>query len=328
MIKLAVLCPAEIAKRRFMPALSLCPSFSFIGVGAHRLEKAEEFLREYPGRLFETYEDVITCDEIDAVYIPLPPALHYEWAKKALENGKHVLLEKPFATTLSDTEDLIRLAEEKNLALHENYMFVFHDQIKEIHDLIQSGEIGEIRLIRMSFGFPMRPAGDFRYDKALGGGAFLDAGGYCLKGAGLLLGKTASVTAASVNYTPDFDVELYGSATVENEEGITAQLSFGMDNNYKCSLEIWGSKGSLTTGRFFTAPAGYAPRAVIEKNGECREITFSSDDTFRKSIEFFQQCTENSAVRLENDRTILRQAGLMDEFRWLSGLEIPEDDQN
>ncbi len=321
MINLAVLCPAEIAKRRFMPALNLCPDFSFIGVGMHRREKAEEFLKEYPGKLFENYEEVISAENVDAVYIPLPPALHVEWAKKALENGKHVLLEKPFAPTLSEAEDLIYLAESKDLALHENYMFIFHEQISKIQKLIDDGTIGDVRLMQMSFGFPMRPAGDFRYDKKLGGGAFLDAGGYCLRAAGLMLGETASVTAATVNYTPDYEVELYGSATVVNEDGLTAQLSFGMDNNYKCSLEIWGSKGTLSTNRFFTAPAGFAPTAVIEKNGSREEIPLPADDTFRKSILYFEQCIKDEVIRKESYHSILKQAGLMDEFRWLSGLE-------
>lgn len=322
MFNLAVLCPAEIAKRRFMPALNLCPEFSFIGVGAHRREKAEEFLAEYPGKLFENYEEVLSAENIDAVYIPLPPALHVEWAKKALESGKHVLLEKPFAPTLSDAEDLILLAKSKGLALHENYMFIFHEQIREIRKLVDDGTIGDVRLMRMSFGFPMRPSGDFRYDKKLGGGAFLDAGGYCLKGAGLLLGESASVTAATVNYAPDFDVELYGSATVVNEDGVTAQLSFGMDNNYKCNLEIWGSRGTLSTNRFFTAPAGFAPTVVIEKNGNCEELSLSPDDTFQKSIRYFGQCIENDVTRKDSYHSILKQAGLMDEFRWLSGLEV------
>lgn len=321
MISLAVLCPAEIAKRRFMPALKQCDNFRYLGVGMHRREKAEEFLSEYPGKLYESYEEVLKDPEVQAVYLPLPPGLHHEWGKKALLAGKHVLMEKPFAMSLEEAEDLLDTAKDRGLALHENYMFVFHRQVAEIRDLVQSGEIGEIRLLRMSFGFPMRPAGDFRYDKALGGGALSDAGGYCLRAAGLLLGETASVTAAAANFTKDFEVDLYGSATVVNEEGVTAQLSFGMDNNYKCSLEIWGSKGTLTTGRFFTAPAGFAPMAVIEKNGECRDVPLSPDDTFRSSIEYFGRCMTDEATREESSHAILKQAGLMDEFRWLAGIQ-------
>lgn len=320
MIRLAVLTPAEIAKRRFMPALQKLPEFSYVGVGMRRREKAGEFLRDYPGTLFESYDEVLASPEVDAVYIPLPPALHFPWAKKALLAGKHVLMEKPFTSSLAEAEELLSIAKERELALHENYMFVYHKQLDEIQRLVENGAIGDVRLYRMSFGFPMRPAGDFRYDKALGGGALGDAGGYCLKAASQLLGYTAKVTAATANFTPEFSVDLYGSATVVNEDGVTAQLSFGMDNNYKCSLEIWGNKGTLTTGRFFTAPEGFVPTAVIEKNGEREEITLSADDAFLRSINAFRLCTEDPFERKLVYQAIQKQAELMDEFRRLAGL--------
>ncbi len=320
MIRIGVLCPAEIAKRRFMPALLQCPEFSYVGVGMHRREKAEAFLAEYPGKLFESYEDMVSSDEIDAVYIPLPPALHFQWANKALQNGKHVLLEKPFTMFLSETETLISEAKKGSLALHENYMFVFHRQMEELKELIKSGEIGEVRLYRMSFGFPMRPAGDFRYDRTLGGGALMDAGGYCLKLATWLLGDSAHVKTATANRTDQFDVDLYGSATLVNEENVTAQVSFGMDNQYKCELQVWGSKGMLTTGRIFTAPAGFAPTAVIETDGNRKEIPLSADDTFFKSISQFAECIERPEEREQNYREIMKQAELVEEFRKHAGM--------
>ncbi len=320
MIRIGVLCPAEIAKRRFMPALLQCPEFSYVGVGMHRREKAESFLSEYPGKLFESYEEMVASDEIDAVYIPLPPALHFPWAQKALQNGKHVLLEKPFAMFLTETEELVSEAEKGALALHENYMFLFHSQMEELRKLVDSGEIGEVRLYRMSFGFPMRPAGDFRYDRNLGGGALMDAGGYCLKLATWLLGDSAHVTTATANRTDRFEVDLYGSATVVNEAGATAQLSFGMDNHYQCQLQVWGSKGMLTTGRIFTAPAGFAPTAVIETDGNRKEITLPSDDTFLKSIRHFSDCIDRSEIRKNMYQEILKQSELVEEFRKCAGM--------
>ncbi len=321
MIRIGVLCPAEIAKRRFMPALLQCSAFSYVGVGMHRREKAEAFLSEYPGTLFESYDALVSSDEIEAIYIPLPPALHFQWAKKALQNGKHVLMEKPFTMFLSETETLISEANGRNLALHENYMFMFHRQMEELRALIVSGEIGEVRLYRMSFGFPMRPAGDFRYDRSLGGGALMDAGGYCLKLATWLLGDDVHVTTAVANRSDRFDVDLYGSATVVDGKGVTAQLSFGMDNHYKCELQVWGSKGMLTTGRIFTAPVGFAPTAVIETDGNRKEVPLSADDTFLKSIQHFSECIQRPEVRGQTYREIMKQAELVEEFRKHAGMD-------
>lgn len=339
MIRIGIICPSEIAYRRFLPACKEAKEFSYVGVAVaskeewfgedvaeekakevldKEWEKAEEFQKNYGGKIYEGYERLLSSDDIDAVYLPLPPALHYRWAKKALEYGKHVFLEKPFATQKTEANDLIAIAKEKKLALHENYMFVYHDQLKVIDEEIKSGAIGDVRLYRVSFGFPRRAAGDFRYNKALGGGSILDNGGYTLKLGALLLGDTAKVVYGKRNYTDEFDVDLFGSAVMENEEGTTVQLSFGMDNAYKCDLEVWGSKGTLFTGRILTAPAGFVPTMTIKTNEGEVVKELPADDTFLKSIECFQQCVLNEEAREENYKVIAQQAELLQDFIELS----------
>lgn len=282
------------------------------------LEKAGTF----GGKVFRGYETIIKSEEIDAIYLPLPPALHYKWAKMALQYDKHVFLEKPSTCYLKDTEDLISLASAKGLALHENYMFVFHNQIAELNEIVTRGElIGKPRLYRIAFGFPRRSLNDFRYNRKLGGGALLDAGGYTMKYASLLLGETAKVTTAQVNYDPDFEVEIFGTATMVNEEGMTAQLAFGMDNDYHCDIEVWGSKGTLTSGRILTAPVGCVPDFTIKQNQEFNKYSFSEDDAFLKSIMRFGDCVEDESVRKDNYEVLRRQSALVQQFRELSSLK-------
>ena len=244
-VKIGIICPSEIAFRRFMPAIKKLDCAEYIGV-AHasakewfgdnepnealllsEKEKAENFRKEYGGKVFDNYESLLTSPEVDAIYLPLPPALHYKWAKEALANGKHIFLEKPSTTSFADTSDLINIAEEKSLAVHENYMFAFHKQIAEIQDIIAIGKLGEVRLYRITFGFPQRAKNDFRYNKALGGGALLDCGGYTIKLATMLLGETAKIAYSKLNYTDGFDVDLYGSAAMINDSGTPAKNSLG-----------------------------------------------------------------------------------------------------
>ena len=195
--------------------------------------KAQSFVDNNGGKIYEGYGSLIHSKDVDAVYLPLPPGLHYKWAKEALSAGKHIMVEKPCTTSLKTTEDLLAAAQEKHLAVHENYMFAFHDQLKAVDAVVKSGEIGDVRLYRISFGFPMRAQNDFRYNKALGGGALLDCGGYTLKYASLLLGPTSQIKYAQSNHIDGFDVDMYGSAALVNDEGVTAQVAFGMDHNYK-----------------------------------------------------------------------------------------------
>lgn len=338
MIHIGIICPSEIAFRRFLPALNQCNEFKYIGIAIanasewfgkdykktevelqkkvleKELEKAKKFQEQYGGIVVVGYEELIKNEKLDAVYVPLPPALHYKWAKKALECGKHVLVEKPATINKQLTSELIKIAKAKKLALHENYMFIFHKQLKEINQIIASGQIGEIRTMRIDFGFPKRTSGDFRYQKKLGGGALLDCGGYTLKYASMLLGDTVQINCASLNYVDEFDVDLYGSATLSNQQGQIVQVSFGMDNQYKCDLEIWGSKGRLISKRVLTAPAGFEPTCTIYTGNTQKEIKLSSDDTFMKSLQYFEACIESTQKREESYEMIWKQSTLVDNF--------------
>lgn len=336
-MKIGVICQSEIALRRFMPALQLVDGFEFVGLGVCtknerfgeadiiettakavldvEYEKSQQFISQYGGKIFEGYETIVRSDEIEAIYIPLPPALHYKWAKLALECGKHVLVEKPSTLSEEDSRTLAELAEYKGLALHENYMFNFHNQLDAIEDIIRSGVIGDIRLYSIRFGFPMRAANDFRYNKDLGGGALIDAGGYTIKYAARLLGDSAKIRYAQMNGIDGYEVDIYGSAALVNADGVTAQISFGMDNNYKCELEAWGSKGCLTTERVLTAPVGFVPTVTIRKGNADEQRILPEDDAFKKSIEHFKICIKDEAIRKKNYNIIVKQAHMVDCFR-------------
>lgn len=337
-IRIGVLGPSEIAFRRFMPALLKNSHFDYVGLAVanelewfgdlvpnrdltilnQEYEKAEKFREQYGGHIFQSYEELLSSN-IDAVYIPLPPALHFKWAKLALERHKHVFVEKPSTTQLVMSKELVDLAEKNGLALHENYMFVFHTQINSIKSIIESDEFGKIRLIRIAFGFPFRGKHDFRYWKKLGGGALLDCGGYTLKLGSIMLGPDTEVVSAELNYEEDFDVDIFGTVTMKNKNGLVAQISFGMDNTYKNELEIWGNKKRLYTNRIFTAPAGYTPEVILESQDKSEKIVLDSDDTFLKSIDHFCSCIHNENIRFLTYQEIIRQSYLVDKVLTLTG---------
>ena len=335
MKRIGIICPSEIAFRRFLPALKEAGCFEYAGVSIASKEefvgatdeiltkeraKAQTYVDSYGGKIYEGYRNLIESEDIDAVYLPLPPGLHYQWAKVALNAGKHILVEKPCTTALANTQDLLKEAESRSLAVHENYMFAFHDQLKAVNDIVDAGEIGNVRLYRISFGFPMRAQNDFRYNKALGGGALLDCGGYTLKYASLLLGPTAKMKYAQSNNIDGFCVDMYGSAALVNDKGVTAQVAFGMDQNYKCELEVWGSKGTLYTNRILTAPAGFVPEVVIRKGNEEEKRNLPADDAFKKSILHFSNCIDDHATREENYLTLIKQAKLVEDFKALAAI--------
>ncbi|AVM67998.1 gfo/Idh/MocA family oxidoreductase [Lachnospiraceae bacterium oral taxon 500] len=324
-IKIGILGTSEIAFRRFLPALKKAENWEYAGVASRELAKTEKFVHEFGGKGYGSYEELLADGEIDAVYLPLPPALHFEWARKALENGKHVFLEKPSTISYEQTQELVRLAKQKNLALRENYMFTEHPQLRAIQAMIAEEKIGELRLIRIAFGFPRRAGKDFRYEKALGGGALLDCGGYTVKLASILLGEDTKCQYVSLNQDTLSDVDLYGSAVLENSKRQVAQISFGMDNVYKCELEVWGQTGSIKSPRVFTAGSELEVALEIEEKGEKKSLRIPAADQFYGSILRFEGCLANNQRREREYQELLRQAELV-EAVWLQGQEREENE--
>lgn len=307
-MRLGILGTADIAFRRFLPALRKCPNITYAGVASRTPEKAAKFAETFGGKVYNNYDALLVDKSIDAVYVPLPPVLHYEWGRKVLLAGKHLLMEKPFTTGLAETAELLKIAEEKGLAVHENYMFLYHSQLARIKAMIADGDLGEIRLYRMTFGFPKRPEGDFRYNKALGGGALLDCGGYPVRLALELLGDTARVVQANLSHPKGYEVDLFGSAVLKNADGFCAQVSFGMDNAYQCQLEVWGSKATLIAPRIFTAPDGFSPQVLIRNAQGEQALQLEPDDSFYNSIKQFM-------AKADSSRKIQKQAALVDSIQ-------------
>lgn len=328
MVRIGVLGPSDIAGRRFIPGVNSNDKIKYAGVAcptrgewivrpgtdnvpeAGEMSKAIVFCEKYGGEIFESYESLICSDRIDAVYVPLPPMLHYFWGSRVLNAGKHLLLEKPFTDSLDHTKKLIALARRKRLAVHENYAFLYHRQIEMISSILSEGRIGEVRVIRAAFGFPYRGAGDFRYSEAVGGGSVLDCGGYPLKLCNYLLGGKASIADARIYSVKGHDTDVFGNVVLVNEKGITAQIAFGMDNAYKCEVEIWGSLKTLSSDRVYSPPA--TMETVIRLAGNEHEIiTVPSDDQFRNSALYFIRCIEDMNERESNYNAIETQAGMM-----------------
>ena len=278
---------SDIAFRRFLPSLMKCQDVEYAGVASRSLNKASGFKNQFGGNVYKSYDDLINDPHIDAVYLPLPPALHYQWGKKVLVAGKHLLMEKPFTTCLSDTVDLLAIAKERELTVHENYAFVYHHQLRQIKRIISSGELGDLRQLKMSFGFPKRSENDFRYNNDLGGGALLDCGGYPVRLSVELLGNDTQLVQCQLNHIEGFSVDMFGSAVLKNDKDLCSQISFGMDNAYQCSLEIWGSKKTLIAPRIFTAGADFKPSIILKSSNEDKTLELEPDDQFQHSIEAF-----------------------------------------
>jgi dTDP-3,4-didehydro-2,6-dideoxy-alpha-D-glucose 3-reductase len=318
MIRIAILGTAAIAKKAIIPALHALPNlFQVQGYGSRREKTITEVDDVLGLPMLGSYADVVARNDVDAVYIPLPNALHAHWIEAALLANKHVLVEKPLACTLEDVVRLNQLAENKHLVLMENFQFRFHQQFAILTNLLQSGKIGEIRIIKSYFGFPpFADTTNIRYQKALGGGALFDAGVYPIKLAQILLGSQLVLQGAISTKNNISNVDIHGSGMlVEANTGIGFHFGFGFDNYYQCSVEVWGSSGKLTTNRIFTAPPGYKPTIIVETKEGVEEIAVASDNHYANMLKYFATLHNNAEARKNEYSQNIQQAQLIHDFK-------------
>lgn len=307
---------ASIAVNSVIPAILRSDKFAKVTVATRNLEMAMKKISHLECNILEGYDNLLEKDDIETIYIPLPTGLHYEWVKKAVLKGKHVLVEKSATINYLEAKEIIELAIKNNVAVVENFQFQKHSQHQYVFDLLNRGEIGEIRSFRSSFGFPpFSVENNIRYVKSLGGGALLDAGAYVLKATTFILGGNFEVKSSFLKYNDDYGVDWFGGAFLVNKEkDIFSEVAFGFDNFYQCNYEIWGSKGKVTSTRAFTAKADFNPVIIIEKQGNKEEVVLPKDDHFKNMIDYFKNIIETKDFNKEWNN-ILNQARLIEEVR-------------
>jgi predicted dehydrogenase len=286
-LRIGVIGCANIAEKSVIPAIKKCDEFQLIAIASRTKEKAHYFGSKFECEGIIGYNEIITRNDIDCLYIPLPTGLHEEWVIKALQGGKHVLVEKSFAMNFTSAKKMTEMALKNKLVVMENFMFQHHKQHKLVFDLISKNEIGEIRLLKSSFGFPPLPKDNFRYEKDLGGGCLLDAAAYTVKASSFILNGPINVESAVVYYDKERNIDIYGNASLMDNVGNVAQISFGFDNYYQCNYEIWGSQGKITATRAFTPQPNFKPSIIHEKQNYKEEHIIPEDNHFVNILKHF-----------------------------------------
>ncbi|RMI36385.1 Gfo/Idh/MocA family protein [Streptomyces triticirhizae] len=319
-LRVGVLGCGGIAVRRMLPAMARVPGVEITAVASRDAERAREVAERFGAEPVHGYERLLVRDDITAVYVALPPALHAPWTARALTAGLHALVEKPMVTSLGEAQDLAALAERHKLVLMESFMFLRHSQHDAVRALIDEGAIGEVRGVSATFGFPPLPADDFRYRPDLGGGALLDCGVYPLRVARLLLGDALTVSGAVLTTDPDTGVDVQGAALLHDADGRTAHLSFGFRHFYRCVYEVWGSGGRIVLDRAFTPPPDHRPLLRLERHSASagntvEERTLPADDQFANVAAHFAALVAGEGDP-EPERTgAVRQAELVRDVR-------------
>ncbi|MFH7340437.1 Gfo/Idh/MocA family protein [Streptomyces sp. KHY 26] len=321
-LRIGVLGCADIAVRRMLPAFAADPGIEIAAVASRDAAKARDVAERFGCRPVHGYDALLEQDDVEAVYVPLPAALHAQWTEAALRTGRPVLAEKPLTTDHRRTADLLRLAAGRGLVLMENVMFVHHRRHRAVQRLVADGAIGEVRAFHAAFTIPPLPDGDIRYDPDLGGGALADVGIYPLRAALHFLGPGLRVSGARLTRGAGRRVETSGAALLSTPGTATAQITFGMEHAYRSAYELWGSEGSITVERAFTPPADHVPVIVLHRDGKSEEFRLAPHDQVAATVAAFAAAVRSGTLPDTGDT--LRQARLLDEIHRFAALGEPD----
>ena len=231
----------------------------FVAVGSRDGARAEAYAREKGiARAHGSYEALLADPDVDAIYNPLPNALHVEWSIRALEAGKHVLCEKPLSRRPEDVDRVFDVAQREGRVLAEAFMWRHHPQVARARELLDGGAIGDVRVLRAHFAFKAADPDDIRLQRALDGGGLMDVGTYCVSGCRTLAGaEPERAYAELVSGGHGVDVSL--AATLRFPGDVLAHLDCGLSYPGGSLLAAAGTEGS-----FALADPWHGNDAVIE----------------------------------------------------------------
>ncbi len=308
-VKWGILSTADI-NRKLLAGAAESDDVEVVAVGSRDLSRAQEYARTWGiERAYGTYDELLADPDVEAVYIPLPNTMHSEWSIRALEAGKHVLCEKPFSRHVADVERAFDAAEATGLHLSEAFMYRHHPQTARLAELVASGAIGELRVIRSAFGYSLYDAGNIRLRTDVEGGALMDVGCYCVSGARLLGGEPESVVGAAHIGSSGTDWVFTGLLRFPGD--VTALFDCGTSLPNRDELEAIGTEGSL-----FLDDPWHCQEPVIElrKGDTVERIEVEAANPYRLELEDL-----NAAIRGERP-PLLGRADALGQVRTIDAL--------
>jgi predicted dehydrogenase/aryl-alcohol dehydrogenase-like predicted oxidoreductase len=266
----------------YADALRHAEAAALVAVATRGAPSAEIAARFHGARVVSGYDALLADPEIDAVYIATPHPSHVQWAIRAAEAGKHVVCEKPIGVNAAEAMAAFEAARKAGTFMMEAFMYRFHPQTARLVDLVRAGEIGEVKLIRATFGFDKAfESGHRLYADGHAGGGILEVGCYTMSMVRLLAGAAAGesflepVKVVGTAKQAETGVDAVAVASVEFANGILAQLSTSIALDQDNVVHVIGTKGQIEIEKPWLAAGregGTVPIRVVSTGGEVRIV--------------------------------------------------------
>ncbi|MBF6589664.1 MAG: Gfo/Idh/MocA family oxidoreductase [Ktedonobacterales bacterium] len=322
-VRWGVLSTANIGVKEVIPALIASHNSELVAVASREVARAQGMAARTPRtRIYGSYEALLADAEVEAVYIPLPNALHAEWTIRAAEHGKHVLCEKPLGMTADEVRRMIAASQANGVLLMEAFMYRFHPRIQWALAQLAAGRVGAPRFVRATFAFDIRGRPEnIRLKAALAGGSLVDVGCYPLNFACAVFGGAPRTVAARVDVSEESEVERTAAAVLDFGAGRWAMIDGSFTLPWHQHAEVIGERGRLLLPRPFT-PGQAETIARVEVEDEVIERRFPAVRQYQLEVEHFAACVRSGAPVALPPEEALAQAAATEEiyraasYRW------------
>jgi predicted dehydrogenase len=297
-IRIGILGAARVAPYALIDPARRNPAVSIAAVASRSLPKAQVFAARHAiARVFDSYADLLGDDAIDAVYIALPPAAHSEWTLRALEQGKHVLCEKPLATSAGLADAMVAAARRRQRILQEGMHTRYSRALQRQRALTLGGTLGRVVQVASTFRHPNIPMlhDDFRLRFDAGGGAALDLGCYAVTALRYVTGQEPVVRdAISQCCAPDVDCWMQARLALPSGATATVECGFRGDYDARFGLEVECERGAIRVG-----PMGL----TVTRDGQTTQEAIAPGATYQLQLDAFvhQMCGEVSEAPPDDD---------------------------
>ena len=294
-VRWGILSTAKIAREKVIPAMQRSKHCEIAAIASRNLDQA----REVAGRLkiptvYGSYEELLTDEFIDAVYIPLPNHLHVEWAIKAMQAGKHVLCEKPIGLTSLEAMQLLKAAQQHpQIKVMEAFMYRFHPQWVLAKELVDEARIGQLKTIHSFFSYYNADPNNIRNQKDLGGGGMMDIGCYCVSLARFLFNSEPLRVTGRVTIDPVLLTDTMASGILEFVNG-TATFTCSTQLMPYQRVQILGTEGRVEIEIPFNAPPNEQTRLWLHTKSGSEEMVFEPVDQYTLQGDLFSQAILNN----------------------------------
>jgi len=287
---------AARVNERLMPAIVEAPNSELVAMASRRPGAAAATLAKYAPqqrgvRVYDDPEALLGDAEVQAVYLPLANHEHAEWTLRAIQHGKHVLCEKPMALTVTDIETIEAAAHQHKVTVMEGFMYRFHPQHARAMEIIRSGTIGEVRSVRASYSFMMRPARMYRLAESVerGGGAMWDIGCYAIHSARMCLDTDPLAVTAMARYV-ESGADVTTSGVIDFGAGKFAHFDFSFERARRSEYEIIGTKGGVKCHTVWQLPGDVPVISWWTEEGRNCTEQLPAANHFNLEIEHFSEC--------------------------------------